>query len=338
MRVVILGAGGLGTVLGGYLANAGGVDVTLVGRRAHAEAIARNGLHITGRRGGELLIRDNVQAVDEAGKVTGPVDYLVLAVKGKDTAQALADAAPLRDVIGTVLSVQNSVEKDATLANWLGRDRVIGASTIEGGTLVAPGVVRNHLSAKVTAYFGELDGSSSARVDMLTAAFNAAGLPAAAVGNIEQVEWEKLAQIALAAAWSVTALGAIRGASVFEGMEVPEGATYFVALAKDLLAVYRAKGYEPMNFYAPLSRLKELDALPTAEAIDFVIGQGKAMRTQGMSGHPPSMYEDVFLRGRKTEVDFMLAPYLAAAEELAIDVPTLRVAYQIIKTIDRFLA
>lgn len=202
----------LGTVLGGYLANAGGVDVTLVGRRAHAEAIARNGLHITGRRGGELLIRDNVQAVDEAGKVTGPVDYLVLAVKGKDTAQALADAAPLRDVIGTVLSVQNSVEKDATLANWLGRDRVIGASTIEGGTLVAPGVVRNHLSAKVTAYFGELDGSSSARVDMLTAAFNAAGLPAAAVGNIEQVEWEKLAQIALAAAWSVTALGAIRGA------------------------------------------------------------------------------------------------------------------------------
>ncbi|AKK27904.1 ketopantoate reductase family protein [Mycobacterium sp. EPa45] len=334
MRVVILGAGGLGTVLGGYLANAG-VDVTLVGRRAHAEAIARNGLHITGRRG-ELLIRDNVQAVDEAGKVTGPVDYLVLAVKGKDTAQALADAAPLRDVIGTVLSVQNSVEKDATLANWLGRDRVIGASTIEGGTLVAPGVVRNHLSATVTAYFGELDGSSSARVDTLTAAFNAAGLPAAAVGNIEQVEWEKLAQIALAAAWSVTALGAIRGASVFEGMEVPEGATYFVALAKDLLAVYRAKGYEPMNFYAPLSRLKELDALPTAEAIDFVIGQGKAMRTQGMSGHP-SMYEDV-LRGRKTEVDFMLAPYLAAAEELAIDVPTLRVAYQIIKTIDRFLA
>jgi 2-dehydropantoate 2-reductase len=334
MRVVILGAGGLGTVLGGHLANTG-VDVTLVGRRAHAEAITRDGLQITGRRG-ELLIRNNLRAVDEAGKAAGPFDYLVLAVKGKDTAQALADAATLRDVVSTALSVQNTVEKDATLAKWLGPDRVIGASTIEGGTLVAPGVVHNHLSATVTAYFGELDGSSSARVDTLTAAFNAAGLPAVAADNIEQVEWEKLAQIALAAAWSVTALGAIRGASLFEGMEVPEGATYFVALAKDLLAVYRAKGYEPMNFFAPLSRLKELDALPTAEAIKFVVGQGKAMRQQGTSGHP-SMYEDV-LRRRKTEVDFMLAPYLAAAEELAVDVPTLRVAYQIIKTIDRFLA
>ena len=111
---------------------------------------------------------------------------------------------------------------------------------------------------------------------------------------------------------------------------------YFVALAKDLLAVYRAKGYKPMNFFAPLSRLKELDALPTGEAIKFVIGQGKVMREKGNTGHP-SMYEDV-LRRRKTEVDFMLGPYVAAAEELAMDVPTLRVAYQIIKTVDGFLA
>ncbi|WP_264043172.1 ketopantoate reductase C-terminal domain-containing protein [Mycolicibacterium hodleri] len=84
------------------------------------------------------------------------------------------------------------------------------------------------------------------------------------MGNIEQVEWEKLAQIALAAAWSVTALGAIRGTSLFEAMEVPEGATYFVALAKDLLAVYRAKGYEPMNFYAPLSGIETRSGTATS--------------------------------------------------------------------------
>lgn len=240
MRVVILGAGGLGSLLGGYLANTG-VDVTLVGRPAHTDAVTRDGLRITGRRG-DLVVKDNLKAVDQAAKASGHFDYLVLAVKGKDTAQALADAAALRDVVSSALSVQNTVEKDAALAGWIGPDRVIGASTIEGGTLLEPGFVRNHLTAKVTAYFGELDGSSSARVDAITAAFTDAGLPAVAVTNIEQVEWEKLAQIALAAAWSVTALGAVRGASVFEGMEVREGAMYFVGLAKDLLAVYRAKG------------------------------------------------------------------------------------------------
>lgn len=59
------------------------------------------------------------------------------------------------------------------------------------------------------------------------------------------------------------------------------------------------------------------------------------MREQGSSGYP-SMYEDV-VRRRKTEVDFMLGPYLAAAETLGIEAPALRTAYQIIKTIDRFL-
>lgn len=333
MRVLILGAGGLGSVIGGYLATTG-VDVTLVGRPAHVKAIQRDGLRIVGRRG-DILVNDHLTAIDAAAEATGPFDYLILAVKAKDTTQALMDADPLRDRVATVLSVQNTVAKDGALADWIGRDRVIGASTIEGGTLEAAGVVRNHVTARITAYFGELDGSRSARVDAITAAFQAASLPAAAVGNIEQVEWEKLAQISLAAAWSVTALGAIPGTPFGDGMEVPEGAEYFVALAKDLLAVYRAMGYEPQNFYAPLSRLKELDAYPIAEAIEFVIGQGKVLREQGRTGHP-SMYEDV-LRRRKTEVDFMLAPYLTVANERGIDVPTLRTAYQIIKTIDRFL-
>lgn len=329
----MLGAGGLGSALGGYLA-ATGVDVTLVGRPAHIEAIQRDGLRIVGRRG-DVLVKDHLTAVDHATAASGPFDYLILAVKAKDTAKALADADPLRDVVTTALSVQNTVAKDSALADWIGRDRVIGASTIEGGTLEAPGLVRNHVTARVTAYFGELDGSDSARVDAVTAAFTDAGLPAAAVNNIEQVEWEKLAQISLVAAWSVTALAAIPGAPLGDGMEVPEGAAYFVALAKDLLAVYRAKGYEPQNFYAPLSRLKELDTYSTAEAVEFVIGQGKVMREQARKGHP-SMYNDV-LRRRKTEVDFMLGPYLAAAKALGIEVPTLRTAYQIIKTIDRFL-
>ncbi len=333
MRVLVLGAGGLGSVIGGYLA-ATGVDVTLVGRPAHVKAIQRNGLQINGRRG-QLLIRDNLIAVDQAAEANGPFDYLILAVKAKDTAQALMDADPLRDAVATALSVQNTVAKDGALADWIGRDRVIGASTIEGGTLEGPGVVRNHVTAQITAYFGELDGSFRTRVDAITAAFSAANLPAAAVDNIEQVEWEKLAQISLAAAWSVTALGAIPGTTFGDGMEVPEGAAYFVALAKELLTVYRAMGYEPQNFYAPLSRLKELDAYQTAEAIEFVIGQGKVLREQGRTGHP-SMYEDV-LRRRKTEVDFMLAPYLTAAQKLGIDVPTLQTAYRIIKTIDAFL-
>lgn len=66
MRVCILGAGGLGSVIGGYLAHTG-VEVTLIARPAHVEAIRRNGLRIDGRLG-EFRIRENLTAVTTPGK------------------------------------------------------------------------------------------------------------------------------------------------------------------------------------------------------------------------------------------------------------------------------
>jgi 2-dehydropantoate 2-reductase len=47
MRILVMGAGAMGSVVGGLLAKAGH-DVTLVGRAAHMEAIRRDGLRITG--------------------------------------------------------------------------------------------------------------------------------------------------------------------------------------------------------------------------------------------------------------------------------------------------
>jgi len=332
MRVVVLGAGGLGSVVGGYLADAG-AEVTLIGRPAHMTAIQRDGLRITGRRG-EMHVTSGLTAVTSPDEAEGEFDYLILAVKAKDSEGALDEASGLRDSVATALSLQNTVEKDHRLADWLGADRVLGASTIEGGTLVGPGAVNNHVSPTVTAYFGERDGSTTPRLTALTEAFNAAGMSSRAVDCIEQVQWEKLAQIGVAASWSVTALGAIPESSFFEGMAVPEGAEYFVTLAKEFLSVYRAKGYEPQSFYAPISRLKEIDAMSFEEAVTMLIGEGKALAKTKVGR--PSMYEDL-LRRQKTEVDYMFPPYIAAAEELGLDVPTLRTAFLIIKTIDHFL-
>jgi len=113
----------------------------------------------------------------------------------------------LRDHTATVLSLQNTVSKEDQLAAWAGADRVIGASTIEGGTLIEPGVVRHTATAPTTAYFGELDGSDSARVAAIVDAFVAAGFASKAVDDIRHVEWEKLLQISVVASWSASTLG-----------------------------------------------------------------------------------------------------------------------------------
>ncbi|MGH7964458.1 MAG: 2-dehydropantoate 2-reductase N-terminal domain-containing protein, partial [Candidatus Binatia bacterium] len=47
MRVVVLGAGGVGSVVAGYLARAG-IDVVMLARPSHAAAVQEKGLHISG--------------------------------------------------------------------------------------------------------------------------------------------------------------------------------------------------------------------------------------------------------------------------------------------------
>jgi 2-dehydropantoate 2-reductase len=331
MRFVILGAGGLGSVIGGYLAKAG-EDVTLIARQAHADAINTKGLKITGVRG-DHLVRENLTAVTSPDDAKGEFDHLIILVKGKDTETALAQAEGLKARCRSVFSLQNGVGKEERLREWAGRDKVIGASTIEGGTLHEPGVVSNPLTTPTTAWFGELDGGTSPRTDALAEAFTRSGLVAKSVPNIMQVLWEKLVQIGTASGWSVSTLG-LR-LYFPDGLLVRQGAEHYVALAKDMLRVYGAMGYTPQNFYAPMSQFKELNELDFEGGVAMMTKLGERLKQQGMQGRT-SMHEDV-IRGKKTEVDFLLKPFLDKAAELGVAVPVLETVYRIIKTQDTYL-
>nr|ART39945.1 J171 [uncultured bacterium] len=331
MRFVILGAGGLGSVIGGYLAKAG-EDVTLICRPAHAEAVNSKGLKISGVRG-EHLVRENLIAVTSPDEAAGEFDHLIVLVKGKDTEAALAQAEALKTRCKNVFSLQNGIGKEERLRAWAGRDKVIGASTIEGGTLHEPGVVSNPLTTPTTAWFGELDGGTSPRTDALAEAFTRSGLVAKSVPNIMQVLWEKLVQIGTASGWSVSTLG-LR-LYFQDGLLIRQGAEHYVALAKDMLRVYGAMGYTPQNFYAPMSQFKELNELDFEGGVAMMMKLGERLKQQGMKGRT-SMHEDV-IRGKKTEVDFLLKPFLDKAAELGLPVPVLETAYRIIKAQDAYL-
>jgi 2-dehydropantoate 2-reductase len=334
MRLLIMGAGGLGSVVGGYLAHTG-VDVTLVARPAHAQAMREKGLKITGVRG-EFLIKEHLTAIDDPAQAQGEFDYFVLLTKAKDSETALKQCDTLRDRIHCAFSFQNAMGKEKTLAKWIGEEKVIGAATIEGATLVEPGVCVNPLTTPTTAYFGELDGSITPRVETITAAFNQAGFGTKAVPNIMQVLWEKLVQIANASGWSVTTLAALENIYFPDGLSVREGAEHYVQVAKELLAIYRGLGFTPQNFFAPMSRLKEMDAMSFEEAVQAMMAQGKELKEKGLVRGRTSMHEDV-MRRKKTEVDYIIKPFLEQSQTLAIPIPTVTAVYRIIKTIDTYL-
>ena len=335
LHFCIHGAGGLGSLIGGYLANAG-FDTTLIARPAHVEQIEADGLQISGTRG-DVIVRDNLAAVTHPDQVGRDIDYYILLTKVKDAAGALSDASSIADRTDCALTLQNGIGKEAALIDCFGPEKVIGGSIIEGATLAAPGHVRHHVSVPVTAYFGEFNGASSERCERLADSFTRAGLGARAYEDIHHVLWEKLVQVGGASAWSTSTLSGVPALDYWDGLACAEGAAHYVQIAKELLAVYGALGYAPQNFFAPLSRLQEIDAMNAEDAATMM---GALASERQVEGRPPvrtSMHGDV-LSGRKTEIDIILRPLIDAAVEHRIPIPTALAAYRVIKTLDTYLS
>ncbi|HEY7060592.1 MAG TPA: ketopantoate reductase family protein [Chloroflexota bacterium] len=319
MRVLVVGAGSLGTVVAGALA-ASGVEVVLYCRPGQVAPIRAEGLALTGVRD----VRARAEATADAAEL-GSVDYLLLAVKTRDTAAALA---AVRDVsVGAAASLQNGLAKDDALIAAFGRERVLGAATILGATATAPG--RATWTMAGMSYFGELDGPPTPRVEALVAAFNAAGLPAEAVADVRAIEWSKLCQIVPAAA-----LSALTRLPYYQVCKHPDLAALFVELTHECAAVAAAEGVAIGDYQGFNPRT--LVTLPRAEAADALVARGAAMEARGLTEMRISMLQDL-LRGRPTEVEETLGYVVRKAAEEAVPVPLTRFAYGVVRGVESYL-
>jgi 2-dehydropantoate 2-reductase len=182
MRVVVLGAGALGSLVGGLLASRH--EVVLVGRKAHVAAIKEGGLAISGatRR------RVRPDAVESPAGLAAP-DLLLVTVKAYDTEAALSGARRLIGPNTVVLSLQNGITTLDVLRKVVPRGRLVAGWTSHGAWMAGPGSV-THAGAGDLAV-GELDGGSTSRIRALAEAFTSAGLVAKVSTDIERELWLK---------------------------------------------------------------------------------------------------------------------------------------------------
>lgn len=111
LKVLVMGAGAVGSIVGGYLA-IGGCDVTLVGRQKHIEAINRDGLCIdlfgVQRRG----IKKGLHGVESVAELTEDFDLVIISVKSFDTPTILEELRPVITKETSILSLQNGVSNE----------------------------------------------------------------------------------------------------------------------------------------------------------------------------------------------------------------------------------
>jgi 2-dehydropantoate 2-reductase len=291
MRITVFGAGAIGGYLAAKLAAAGRVDLSIVARGAHLEAVQRGGLRLI--ENGQETIHPVTASADT--RDLGVQDYVLLALKAHSLAGALDQIEPLLGDETAVVTMQNgvpwwyfhriggplegtrmaSVDPGGAIWDRLGPDRVIGAVVYPAVEVDAPGLIR-HVEGRRFS-LGEPSGEKSVRVVRLSEELIAAGLQAPVRDDIRSEMWIKL--------W---------GNLSFNPISALTGSTLRAIVSDDdTRSVARAM-------------MLEAQAIGESLGVRFPIDVERRIKGAGDVGeHKTSMLQDVE-RGRPMEIDALV--------------------------------
>ncbi|KVC63754.1 2-dehydropantoate 2-reductase [Burkholderia ubonensis] len=306
MRIAILGAGAMGSLFGGLLAEAG-EDVTLIDvNDAHLDAIRRDGLRIENDRGERRITTLRAVRPDAAQPARGePFDLLIVFTKSLHTRAALDGVRALLAARTAVLTLQNGLGNVETLRAFVPPERILVGVTTWPADVVGPGHVRSHGAGAIRMMTA--DGAPRPIASAAAAALTRAGLACELDADVWAAIWEKVAFNA-----ALNTLCAVTGCTVDQLGACDDGPRVALAIVAETAAVARAKGIA-------------VDPERIADKVRHAIDAHR--------GHRPSMLQDV-LAGRRTEIDAINGAVVAAAREAGVAVPHTETLLGLVRLID----
>lgn len=297
-RIAVLGAGAVGCYFGGMLARAGRI-VTFVGRAAHVEAMARDGLfldsvHFRGRI--PVSASTDVAAARGAG-------VLLLCVKAPDTENAMRMVSPHLAGDAVVVSLQNGVDN---------ADRIRAAVAVEAvpavvyvaAQMTGPGAVKHNGR-------GDLVLPDSARGAYVASLFDGADVPCRLSADIAAELWTKLIMNGV-----YNALSALTGMRYGKLVAEPLATEVMKQVIDETVAVAGALG---VTLSGP-----EI----TAAAMQLGVAMAEAMS---------STAQDI-ARGKRTEIDSLNGYVVRKGAELGVAAPVNQALHALVKLLETRVA
>ncbi len=308
-RIGVMGAGAVGCYFGGMLARAG-APVTLIGRRQHVEAIARDGLFLDSIHFQEHIA---VAASTQPDAVRG-AEVVLFCVKTVDTEEAGRLIAPHLAPGAIVVSLQNGVDNVERLRPAAGIE-AIPAVVYVAASMAAPGRVKHagrgdlvigvpHRGSVAPASPGE------AEVARVAECFGRAGVPCRVSENIEGELWTKL--ILNCAGNAVTALAQC---SYGQAARNEPSRQVMFAVAREAEAVARAAGV----------KLPPVDLAAAGLKLAQDLGQATSSTAQDLA------------RGKRTEIDALNGYIVRRGAELGVPTPVNHTLFALVKLLEENL-
>jgi len=305
MKICIYGAGAVGGLVAGRLAQAGH-EVSVVARGAHLTAILKDGLRMEAD-GRQTAIR--VRANNDPDKL-GPQDYVIVAVKGQSLPEVAAGIAPLLGADTSIVTAMNGVpwwffdrlafgggklrletlDPGGKLSAAMPTDRIVGCVVHLAASTPEPGLIRHNMGQRLI--LGEPGGKNTARTRSIVEALQGAGFEAVESAFIEKDYWVKLLGNV-----SFNPVSALTLATANRLIADEQVKAYMVAIMREVLAIGRAVGVDA-------------DIDPEAR-MDMArkLGEFKTSMLQDMEA------------GKKLEIDGLLTGTLEIAQKAGVAAP-----------------
>lgn len=295
MRIVVFGAGAMGSLIGGLLSQRN--DVTLVCRKPYAEAIEKDGLRITGI----TSLVAHPQTKEELDGSEDP-ELIILTTKSYDTETAMEALEPFHGK-SAFLSLQNGLDNEEIISRFA--SRVVGGVTSHGITLEEAG--RIYHAGIGETILGNYAGAEDVISEIVTI-FNESGIETKASDDIRREIWKKV--IVNAGINPLTAINRCKNGVLLQDATLERA---LEDVCQEAVQVANAHGID-ITAEESISQTKEVARL-TAE-------------------NKSSMLQDVE-KGRRTEIDSICGAISILGEEKGIPTPVNSTLTAIVEGLER---
>ncbi|MCX5873815.1 MAG: ketopantoate reductase family protein [Deltaproteobacteria bacterium] len=301
MKIAIIGAGALGSVIGALLWEAGLDPVLIECNSDEVDHIRKNGLWIEGVSG-DRYVRPRIT---NDPSTVGKADLVIVLVKSYDTKSSCSTVEKILSDDGAIITVQNGVGNFEILDAAFPGKVLMGVTTM-GAMKLGVGRVRH--TGYGPTHLGEVSGEITDRALAIRDVLKSMnGGPVNAIENAFGSVWSKL--IINAGINAPATLLRLRNGDL---PNTASGLALIKKIVKECVMIVEAKG------------IQLIFDDPEAQVIQVC---------KGTAGNLNSMFQDI-IAGRKTEIDFINGAIAEQAKNHGLEAPVNETLAMLIRSME----
>jgi len=301
MKIVIVGAGAMGTLFTAFLARTGEEVHLLDKHPERVKIIKRKGIKVSGAS--RLEVPGSKLQVTSKSEKIGIADLIIIFVKAYATADVAEKIRPLVGKNTSILTLQNGLNNINALIKFFGKEEIFGGTTAQGATYLGAGEVFH--AGKGETIIGAMSREQRTKSEKISKIFNRAGIETKVTDNLESAIWSKLVLNS-----AINPLAALTRRKNGDLVKEKNLCNLLCVIALETSKVAQAKGIKLL--YSNPERKVIESCQKTAENIN-------------------SMLQDI-LQNKRTEIDFLNGAIVKEAKKVKVDAPLNQILWILVKS------